>query len=169
MKIAAREPDGTCETCYKRSAWAAKWPKPNSISVLLSWVTWIMPVVFLTPRLWPRAGRFPRSQAIPILQTTPINLVKAIQSSGMKLESLPRAVLKISGTKGKMVNLLDFEYYMTGLAFALAYGPAVRSSRRSKAWSSLSFPELWLTRAPDLAFEDDRLKDLKFDLCPLVC
>lgn len=160
MKIGAREPDGTCETCHKRSAWAERWQKPNSISIPLSWMgAWIMPVVFLTlvyDQGRGRSGRFPRNLINPILQTRPINLVKAAS------ESLQRAVLEINWIKGGMVNLLAFAYCMTGLTFALASRPAVRSSRRSKSWFSMSCPELWLKRASALAFEDGRIKDLAY-------
>lgn len=169
MKIGAREPDGTCESCYKWSAWAGKWPKPDLISILSSWMgQWIIPVVFLTLVYDPGWPGFLESLAIPVLQTKPIKEIKEIRSSAGISGSLLRAVLKINWTDGGMVNLLDFEYCVTGLAFALASRPTVRHSR-SKYWSSLSCPQLWLTRAPSLTLEGDRIKDLKFDLCPLVC
>lgn len=53
----------------------------------------------------PKADRFPRSLAIPVLQAKPIDLFKAIQSSGMILKALQRVVLNI---KGGMVKLLEF-------------------------------------------------------------
>lgn len=53
----------------------------------------------------PKADKFPRSLAIPVLQAKPIDLFKAIQSSGMILKVLQRVVLNI---KGGMVKLLEF-------------------------------------------------------------
>lgn len=41
--------------------------------------------------LWPKAGRFPRSLAIPILQTKPINFVKAIYWDDMRVFAKGRA------------------------------------------------------------------------------
>lgn len=74
----------------------------------------------------PKADRFPRSLAIPVLQAKPIDLFKAIQSSGMILKALQRVVLNI---KGGWLSFLNFEHCMIGLAFALASRPVVRSSQ----------------------------------------